>query len=69
MSQFPISLSLVFDFVGGLIGADWIWLSLTQLGLSALVLAANVASLLIDRRRLALHDRLLGTRAVIDHAT
>jgi hypothetical protein len=69
LSQFPISLSLVFNFVSGLIGADWIWLSLTQLGLSALFLAANVASLLIDKRRLALHDRLLGTRAVINHAT
>jgi hypothetical protein len=69
LSQFPISLSLVFDFASSLFGADWIWLSLTQLGLSALLLAANVASLLIDKRRLALHDRLLGMRAVVNHAT
>jgi hypothetical protein len=69
LSQFPISLSLVFDFVSGLFGIEWIWLGLTQLGLSVVWLVANVASLVIDKRRLALHDRLLGTRAVIDHAT
>src|SRR5262245_28726287 len=68
LSQFPISLSLVFDFVSGLFGIEWIWLNLTQLGLTGVLLAANVTSLVIDRRRLALHDRLLGTRAVVDHS-
>jgi hypothetical protein len=68
LSQFPISLSLVFDFVSGLFGIELIWVGLTQLGLTGAWLAANIVSLVIDKRRLALHDRLLGTRAVIDHA-
>ena len=69
LSQFPISLSIVFDFASDLFGIEWIWLNLTQLGLTAVWLVADVVSLVIDKRRLALHDRLLGTRAVIDHAT
>jgi hypothetical protein len=68
LAQFPVSLSLVFDLLSSLFGIEWIWLNLTQLGLTGVLLAANVTSLVIDRRRLALHDRLLGTRAVVDHS-
>jgi eukaryotic-like serine/threonine-protein kinase len=68
LSQLPVSLSLVFESLGELTGVQSNWLMLAEAILAAVWFIGNVASLLIDARRLALHDRLLGTRAVVDHA-
>jgi hypothetical protein len=68
LSQFPVSSSLIFDSFDDLTGGQWRGLNLVEAILSGIWVIGNVVSLLIDRRRLALHDRLLGTRVVVDHA-
>jgi len=68
LSELPISLGVALafldQFTGNLVG--W-WIGV-ELILSGLWLVGNVVAVLIDKRRLALHDRLLGTRVVVDHA-
>jgi uncharacterized RDD family membrane protein YckC len=68
LSQFPISLELVFDFFGRSAADGFGWLAAAQAVITGGWFIANVASVVIDKRRLALHDRLLGTRAVVEHA-
>jgi uncharacterized RDD family membrane protein YckC len=68
LSQLPVSLNLVFESLGELTGLQSSWLIIAEAILTGVWFVGNVASLLIDARRLALHDRLLGTRAVVDHA-
>jgi serine/threonine protein kinase len=67
LSEFPISLYLVFYALGELTSGK-LWLMPIAGLIAGAALIGNVVSLLIDKRRLALHDRLLGTRAVVDHA-
>jgi hypothetical protein len=68
LSQFPISSSLVFDAADQATGGKVPWLMTADVVLTIAWFVGVVVSLLIDKRRLALHDRLLGTRVVIDHA-
>jgi hypothetical protein len=68
LSQFPVSLTIIFEVLGELIAGRSSWLMLAETTLTGVWFIGNVASLLFDARRRALHDRLLGTRAVVDHA-
>ncbi|MBI3863678.1 MAG: protein kinase [Planctomycetia bacterium] len=68
LALFPISLGIVLDFFDRLTVSLSLWLVGGGLVVSALWLVLNLSSMVIDKQRLALHDRLLGTRAVVDHA-
>jgi uncharacterized RDD family membrane protein YckC len=69
LSQFPASVVLILDPVGEVTGASESgWLTLVEAAICGVWLIGTLTSMLIDKRRLALHDRLLGTRAVVDHA-
>jgi uncharacterized RDD family membrane protein YckC len=69
LSQFPITLNLVFDAFGELTGGKLGWpLTAVEAVVGVVWLVGNIVSILIDKRSLALHDRVLGTRAVVDHA-
>ncbi len=68
LSQFPISVNFAFDTLRELIAGESAWLLPAEYILTGVWFIGNVVSLLINSRRLALHDRLLGTRAVVDHA-
>jgi hypothetical protein len=68
LSQFPVWLALVLAVLSTLIGAKTPWQLAAEAAVGGLWFIGNIVSLLIDSQRLALHDRLLRTRAVIDHA-
>jgi hypothetical protein len=68
LSQFPISAALVYDLLEDLTADKLTWLFPLTVLVTGVWLFGNVISMLIDKRRLALHDRLLQTRAVIDRA-
>jgi len=69
LSLFPTSISLILNPLGVWTAADANgWLTIGEMAVNGLWLIATLTSMLIDKRRLALHDRLLGTRAVVDHA-
>jgi hypothetical protein len=68
MSQFPVSLGIVPAFFEQFTSGEAVWWIWAELTLNGLWLIGNVVAIVIDKRRLALHDRLLGTRVVVDHA-
>jgi hypothetical protein len=69
LSQFPVTVSLVFEPLAELVNAGpWGSLTIGEAVVSGVWFFATLASMLIDKRRLALHDRLLRTRAVVDQA-
>lgn len=68
LALFPLSLGIVLDFFDYWTGDKFIWLVGGVAVISGLWIVLNIASMAIDKERLALHDRLLGTRVVVDNA-
>jgi uncharacterized RDD family membrane protein YckC len=68
LAQFPMSLILVVGFFEEVGAMAFVWLAAASGILCIVWLIVNFASVMMAKERLAVHDRLLGTRAVVDHA-
>lgn len=68
LSIFPFTSYFILNTFNDLTGGKLGWLYPAVAILNGVWLIGNIVSVLMNPRRLALHDRLLGTRAVVDHA-
>jgi hypothetical protein len=68
LAQFPVSLGLIVGFFDRAGAKTLVWLAAAFAIICGVWLVVNFVSMLMDQQRLAVHDRLLGTRAVVDHA-
>ncbi|MBS0267110.1 MAG: protein kinase [Planctomycetes bacterium] len=68
LSQFPVTLILFMELIDRLTGEAFGWLVPTAVAVMFLWFIGNAVSVLLASSRLALHDRILGSRVVVDQA-